>query len=61
MKRYLSLFVLIALFLAACTSPAETPTPTATENREVETVAPTATPTEEPVAVLNICTTSLPD
>lgn len=53
--------MLIALFLAACTSPAETPTPTATENGEVATAAPTATPTEEPVAILNICTTSLPE
>ncbi|MBG0771834.1 MAG: hypothetical protein H0S82_08995, partial [Anaerolineaceae bacterium] len=61
MKRYLSLLLLIALFLTACTSLAEMPTSTATENGEVATEAPTATPTEEPVAVLTICTIGLPE
>ncbi len=61
MKRTLSLLLLVALFLAACTSSAQTPTTAATENTVVTTAAPTATPTEEPITVLNICTASLPE
>jgi len=61
MKRTLILVLLVVLALTACTSQTETLLPTATENAQTVPQAPTATPTEAPVAVLNICMTGLPE
>ncbi|MBG0786305.1 MAG: hypothetical protein H0S79_14505, partial [Anaerolineaceae bacterium] len=61
MKRHLSLFLLVTLFLAACTNTTQTPTAGLTEGTEMATAVPTATPTEEPITVLNVCTASLPE
>ena len=63
MKRSLNLLLLVILLLTACTTM-ENPSTTATsgaQNTEIAAEAPTPTPMEEPVNLLNVCTRSLPD
>lgn len=61
MKHKFSLLLIFLFLLTACT-PGSTPTSTGeTPDVATATEVPTATPTEEPVAVLNVCTVGLPD